>query len=66
MKTGYVIYRENSNTHQEVYVDAIQRPRSNVVESTDTVEDAMFFDTAAEAYEWAQERGLEWWRVGAR
>lgn len=66
MNTAYVIFREDNNTHQEIYVDAEQTAGSTIVESTNERGDAMEFDTAREAYDWAGERNLDFWHVGAR
>lgn len=64
MNTAYVIFTTNGHG-KEVYVDALQET-PKVVEVTDVRGDAMEFDTAREAYDWAGERGLDTWRVGAR
>lgn len=66
MKTAYVIFREDSRSHQEIYVDAEQRMMAAAIESTPERGDAMEFDTARAAYEWAGTNGLENWKVGAR
>lgn len=62
----YVLFREDPNTHQEVYVSAIS-PQKGVVRTTD-VDEAMHFPTAADGYRvgaWWRP-SLDWWRVGQR
>ena len=68
MFKNYVIFREESNTHEELYVHENTDEdggRQGLVVAED-VEDALHFATAREAYDWAAARRLDWWRVGLR
>lgn len=69
MKTAYVIFREDPNTHEEVYFKLIARADSRNVAITDEdVESAAQFDTARLGYEYAAQFSplLDNWRVGLR
>lgn len=62
---NYVIYREDLDGN-EIYIDKYQSLKSTLVETTKFVDEAKYFDTAREAYEWAGRHCLEQWHVGAR
>lgn len=70
MFKNWVLYREDSNTHQEIYFwrFSISGSMSHKnLHSTDELELAHKFDTAGEAYRFAgQHVELQWWRVGKR
>lgn len=60
----YVFFKEDSNTHEEVYALRIRTGFSQVTSPDKT---NLAFDTAAEAYEFARTyRQLQYWRVGTR
>lgn len=64
---NWVLYREDSNTHEEIYVVAVGHKFNDAVLSTDAPEGARHFATAAEAYHYASAHAaLQWWRVGKR
>lgn len=66
MFKNWVLYREDSNTHQEVYFKGWDIIRDRII-LTDEVEDAMHFESAGVAYRFAgQGSELQWWRVGKR
>jgi len=60
---NYVLFREDNNTHKEVYVSGCA-PGAVIV--ADRVEDARHFTTARQAYEYGTAYGLDWWHVGQR
>ncbi len=65
-KQRYVLFREDSNTHQEVYVAAIS-PKNGITR-TRNVNEAMSFPSAADGYRvgaWWRPQ-LDWWHVGQR
>lgn len=65
MFKNWVLYREDSNTHQEIYFAHIDI--SKTVHPTDELELAHKFDSAGDAYRFAgQHVELQWWRVGKR
>jgi hypothetical protein len=63
---NYVIYRLDSKSKAEIYVDTYQSLKSTLIEITNHLDEAKKFDTAREAYEWARFRNLDQWRVGRR
>jgi hypothetical protein len=64
MFQNWVLYREDSNSHEEVYIRPHFRGER---ETTDDVTDALSFPTAAEAYAFAGSiPELQWWKVGKR
>lgn len=67
MKMGYVIFREDPNTHNEVYITGNITVDGRLVTS-ESPEEARMFDTAREGYEYAGRAHpvLDNWRVGLR
>lgn len=67
MKQGWVIFRLSYDTKPsaEIYVHA-EQGNGPLLEITDSIDSAMQFASAREAYDWARMRRLDWWRVGAR
>jgi hypothetical protein len=64
-KKQYVIFHAQTISGREVYLAAAQN--GPLVTVTNTVQSAMRFSTARNAYAWAaRQRGLGHWRVGAR
>jgi hypothetical protein len=60
----WVIFREDPNTHREVYMRCVL---GGVVDRVSDVADARVFPTARAAYAFgAQHECLEWWHVGQR
>jgi len=60
----YVLFRDDPNTHKEVYVGASSDYRDwSAVRS---LREAMKFQTARQAYEYGAQHKLSWWRVGQR
>lgn len=68
MSLRYVLFRENSSSHEEEYLARDGIPESNTFCSVGAVDDtSLQFDTAAEGYEFAAEYpNLQYWRVGSR
>lgn len=67
MKTTYwVIFREDPNTHEEVYVRIEAVDDEIIVTSVQEVGIATHFDTARIAYNFGGENHLDNWRVGLR
>lgn len=70
MFKNWVLYREDSNTHQEIYFERFSLAdslSSKHLHSTDELELAHKFDSADAAYEFAgRHAALQWWRVGKR
>lgn len=69
MKMGYVIFREDPNSHEEVYLEMVAKHDGKAsVLDTEEVEQAAIFYTARDAYDWAQieQPLLDNWRVGLR
>lgn len=65
-KKRYVIFREDNNTHKELYVQCDSQMCDNTIHATEDADDALAFSGARGAYEWAGARKLDWWRVGVR
>lgn len=63
---GYVIFREDPNTHEEVYIRSIGD--GGVLHAVNDAESGAHFVTARDAYFWAQiyTPRLDNWRVGLR
>lgn len=63
--TKYVLFRENSRTHREIYVAGLLHLGCT---TTELVRDAIGFATAQEGYAWANKCGpvFDDWRVGLR
>lgn len=60
----YVLFREDPNTHKEVYLAHISK--SGRAYSTRDPRDAIRFETAAAGYALGSAHNLEWWHVGRR
>jgi hypothetical protein len=67
MKTGYVIFREDPNTHNESYITS-NFTLDGMFIASESPEEARTFDTAGAAYKYAGEFSptLDNWRVGLR
>lgn len=59
----YVLFRENPNTHREVY---LKRMLGEAAEWTENLAEAKKFASAKRAYAYGARFELEWWRVGQR
>jgi hypothetical protein len=67
MKLRYVLFRENPNTHKEVYLSpAVGDEPEATVPTVNSPRKALQFISAKVAYNFATRKGLEWWRVGLR
>lgn len=68
MSLRYVLFRDNSSSHEEEYLARDGIPKSNTFCSVKNIDDtSLQFDTAAEAYEFAKSYNtLQHWRVGSR
>ena len=62
----YVIFHDDPDSAEEIYVHAIQNPLSTIVEITDNPASALRFDNAADAYGYGKAHCLDWWKVGKR
>jgi hypothetical protein len=59
----YVLFREDSNTHREVFLAAIEKGKPLPCAEPQL---ALAFPSARSAYAFGAEHGLDWWRVGRR
>lgn len=61
----YVLFRENPNTHQEVY---LKRVEDGAVVTTTCADDAIKFRSSADAYRFGAMHNplLDWWHAGLR
>jgi hypothetical protein len=59
----YVLFREDPNTHKEVYMAEMVGKRPVSVKDPLL---AMTFKSARFAYAFGADAGLDWWRVGRR
>ena len=68
MFKDYVIFREDSADHRELYIhhNTDEDGGKYAVIVADNVDEALTFATAREAYDWAGARKLDWWKVGLR
>lgn len=67
----YVLFKEDSNTHEEVYLTRVQSRAHGVGYGFTSVKDPddanVKFDNAKEGYEFCKEfKQLQYWRVGRR
>ena len=66
-KANYVLYREDSNTHKEVYYVGEKKDGGiSIHETTDDPRKAKHFPSARAGYEFGDQEGLLHWRVGIR
>ena len=66
---NYVIFREDESDRKgtfEIYLHAMFSPHETFVETTTRSSNAMHFDTARSAYEYAGKCNLNQWKVGIR
>jgi hypothetical protein len=65
MSLRYVLFRENSSSHEEEYL--ARADHNSFVSVEEPAETNLQFDTAAEGYEFAKNfPQLQYWRVGQR
>lgn len=65
MSLRYVLFRENSNSHDEEYL--AREDHNSFVSVATPGESNLQFESAAEGYEFAKEFAqLQYWRVGRR
>ena len=62
--TEYVVFRVDNNTHEEIYVG--EDKENDDIFVTEYPVEAKHFATPREAYWWAAQKKLDWWKVGAR